>query len=159
MDGDEPLARKVAPFVQAVDVLGDEEVEAACDRQVGERPVARVRQGRPDELPGLPLVAPVALARALVGEELGERDGPVALPAAAGRPEIGDARGGREAGAGDDDDPARLAPEGGELLEAGHALKRARNRGGHNIVAAPPSSSVLLAAGARPSSTFRSKAA
>src|SRR5207237_4758745 len=152
VDSDEPFARKAAPLVQAVDVLGDEEMEAACNRQVGERSVARVRQGRPDELPGLALIAPVALARVLVGEELRERDGPVTLPAAAGRAEIGDARGGREAGAGEDDDPARLAPEGGKLVETRHPLKRARHPGRRNIVAAPPSC-------ARAASTFRSKAA
>jgi len=91
VDVDQALGRKAAPLVEAVDVLCDEEVDAAGARQVGERRVRSVGLGRADQLPGLALVAPVRLARALAGEELGERDGLVALPAAAGLAEVGDA--------------------------------------------------------------------
>src|SRR5207247_576028 len=89
---DEALGRKAAPLVEAVDVLRDEERDAAGARQVGEREVRGVGLGRADQLPGLALVAPVRLARALAGEELGERDGLVALPAARPPPASAPAR-------------------------------------------------------------------
>ena len=110
-------ARLAAPAAQALDRgVGAVDVDEACrpgtplrscrpstfcvtrsatpagGRQVGQRHVRRIRPRRADHLPGLALVAPVALARVLAGEELLDRDRAVLRPAAAGRAEVGDAR-------------------------------------------------------------------
>src|SRR5207245_10330742 len=74
--------------------------------------------------PGLALVAPVRLARALAGEELGQRHGLVAFPAAAGRAEVGDAGGRREPRASQHDDAAGLAPRDGKRTRRAHSVAR-----------------------------------
>src|SRR5207247_11444887 len=107
------LGREAAPLVEPVDVLRDEELDAAGAGQVGERRVRSVGFGRPDELPGLALVTPVRLARALAGEELGQRHGRVASPAPAGRAKGGDAAGSRSARAAAEDGEAGAAAGGG----------------------------------------------
>ena len=45
MDVDQPLARKAAPLVKAIDVLGDEQLDATGVRQIGEGAVAGIRLG------------------------------------------------------------------------------------------------------------------
>src|SRR5207253_7633377 len=118
-------------LVEAVDVLRDEELDAPGAGQVGERRVRSVGFGRPDELPGLALVTPVRLARALAGEELGQRHGLVAFPAPAGRAEVGDAGGRREPRAGQHDDAAGPAPRVGERSSRSHSVAR---QAGHDAL-------------------------
>src|SRR6266581_5660867 len=116
---------------------------AAGARQVGEREVRGVGLGRADELPGLALVAPVRLARALAGEKLGQRHGLVALPAAAGRAEVGDTGGRREPGAGQHDDAAGLAPRVGKRTRRAHSLSP--DPCGRTHASCPPPSQTIVA--------------
>src|SRR5262249_14519181 len=107
----------VAALVQPVDVLGDQQGDAACTRQVGEGAVCRIRLRRTDHLPGLALVAPVPFAGLFAGEKLLERDRAVLRPAAARGAEVRDAGGGGEPGTGEHDHPLGVARGRGEALD------------------------------------------
>ena len=120
VDVHEPLEGKPASLVEAIDVLCDQEVNAARPGERGERVVGGIRAGCTDDLPGLSLVAPVALARGLAREELRQWHRLVALPAPARRAEVGDARARGEAGAREDHHATGHSPPARQRLDLPH---------------------------------------
>ena len=117
VDVHQALHRKAAALVQAVDVLRDQKLQVPAASQGRQGRVGRVRRGVDDHLPGLPLVAPVLASGLLAGQEVLVDHRPIVLPATAGRAEIGDARGRREAGSRQDDDALGPAPHFCELRD------------------------------------------
>ena len=128
VDVHEPLGGKPLRSCRPSTFCVTRSVDATAPGERGERQVRRIGLRRADHLPGLALVAPVAGPGLLGGEELLDRHRPVLRPATAGRAEVGDARRGRHAGAGEHDDPAarHATPR-----RASSSAVTARPRAGH----------------------------
>ena len=97
--------RHARALVQPVDVLGDDGAHAPLLDQLGERAMAGVGLGLEHGLVGRELAAPGLPAHLLRRHEVVEVDRLVLGPDAAGRAEIRNAGFGRDAGAGEGDDP------------------------------------------------------
>ena len=94
--------------MQAVDVLRDDRAHPALLDEAGERTVAGVGRRALERRMGRELAPPGLAARLCRGEEVAELDRLVPGPDAPGRAEIGNARLGGDAGAGEGDDVVRL---------------------------------------------------
>src|SRR5262249_57285353 len=113
----EPLGGNLAPLVEAIDVLRDQQMDTLRPAERGERLVRRIGAGSGDHLPGLPLVAPVALAGCRAREKIRKRHRLVALPSPAGRAKVGNARGRGETGARENHDVTGSLPPARQRLD------------------------------------------
>ena len=91
-----------------------------CSTSSRERAMAGVGLGLQHGLVGGELAPPGFAARFVGGHEVVEVDRPVLGPDAAGRAEIGNARFGRDAGAGEGDHAFRLGDHALEIVDLGH---------------------------------------
>ena len=101
---DEQAGRRPRLQVQAVDVLGHDGHEFSRGLELHQGVVRRVRPRAGVNRPRLQLVIPVLDTRCLGCQELVEEHRPAARPDAVGAAKVGDAAGGRYAGAGEHQD-------------------------------------------------------
>ena len=139
VDLDDLLRRVAGEMVEPVDVLRHQGVERGTPLELGEREVPGVRLARSAPHVAVDARLPRALAVLGVGDVVLDRGAPlggrVLGPDALRAAEVGDARGGGDAGAGEHDDALRVAYELGDRRDVGHARdaseeRAARPRGG-----------------------------
>ncbi len=115
MDFDESFAGGAGEFVEAIDVLGYDGLDASRGLEAGDGEVGGVGARGMVALPGLQFEIPVFDARGLGGHEVVVVDGLAGFPDALGAAEVGDAAAGGDPGAREDEDPAG----GLEVLDQG----------------------------------------
>ena len=115
---DHLIGRQPRVLMQVVDVLRDDVAELALSREPEQGTVAAARSGAADRVMNMEVAPPCGQAHFGGVQEVGEPDGLVFRPHAARRPEIGNPAFGRDAGAGEADDPLRRGHQRLQLTQA-----------------------------------------